>query len=646
MTTFNVKGCVFLMRGFALSGVTHFFGAANPQKTKNQNERKIYTMKKKILSIMLTLSMLAMFMPCIASAEGYGNKGTPYDGHMYYEVNGSSVTISDYNSANYYDGTRDKRTEIVIPDEIDGLPVTSIGDYAFDGCDGITSVTIPNSVTSIGKEAFMICRHLTNVTIPDSVTSIGESAFHGCEDLKSVTIPDSVTNIGNYAFAGCWALETVTLSHNITNISEHMFRGCENLKDITIPDSVTSIDKWAFSGCNFTSITIPNSVTTIGNNAFNSCDLLKSITIPNSVANIDDSAFEICSSLENITIPDSVTTIGNNAFGHCTSLTSITIPDSVTSIGAGTFMYCNALTGVTISDSVTSIGDWAFKGCTSLTNITLPDSVKTIGSGAFDECHALTEVSIPDGAMYIASGYTEPKPGERAFPENVHVTIRNTGTSDAQPMPAPEDTLVTPVPTAAPTEEPAPQPTTAPQTGSFTDVPETHWAYDNIMRITELGGFTGYEDGTFKPDNQITHEEFLTVVMKLTYNGDVNAAPASALSDGWADWAKATLNAAVDAGIVTSEDTDLLAVNTPITRAEMAKIISRTLDYLGKAKAANPDTSKIIDWNYVAEVYRPFVADAYSTGIISGYNDGSFGPAKSLTRAEASAVIIRMIDAK
>ena len=422
-----------------------------------------------------------------------------------------------------------------------------------------------------------------------------------------------------------------------------------------LKNSNRSIGIGAFHKCDaLTSITIPNSVTTIGEDAFKTCSALKNITIPDGVTSIGEDAFAWSTSLESVTIPDSVTTIGDYAFGHCRSLTSVTIPDSVTSIGAGTFMDCSALTNVTIPDSVTIIGKYAFQECTSLTNITLPDSVTTIDSGAFVDCNALTEVSIPDGAIYIASGYAEPQPGERAFPENAHVTIRNTGTSGAQTMPAPDNTQVTPVPTPAPTSSPA-EPTTIPAVKTedptvvlhiFTDVADTHWAYDNIMRITELGGFNGYEDGTFKPDNQITHEEFLTVVMKLTYKGDVNAAPASTLNANWADWAKATLNAAVDAGIVTADDADLLAVNTPITRAEMAKIISRTLDYLGKAKAANLNTGKITDWNYVAEAYRPYVAEAYSKGIITGYSDGSFGPANHLTRAEASAVIVRMIDAQ
>ena len=504
-------------------------------------------MKKKILSIMLTLSMLAMFMPCIASAETYGD--------FEYERNGSGITITKF-TGDCYSGDRN----VVIPAEIDGLPVTSIGNHAFDCEDWMENITIPDNVTIIGNYAFHDCKRLKNVTIPNNVTSIGEHAFHGCEDLKNITIPGSVKEIGKYAFTSCYLLEDVTILDGVTTISDIMFDDCKNLKNITIPDSVTSIGVDAFANC---------------------------------------------AALTSITIPDSVTNIGEYAFQGCISLTDVTIPDGVTTIGKSTFSYCSSLKNVIIPNGVTTIGNDAFNHCDALTNVNIPDSVTTIGEGAFD------------------------------FP----VDVPNAPTPTATPEP-------TPAPTAAPTEAPATQPTTAPQTDSFTDVPETHWAYDNIMRITELGGFNGYEDGTFKPDNQITHEEFLTVVMKLTYKGDVNDAPASTLSANWADWAKATLNAAVDAGIVTADDADLLAVNTPITRAEMAKVISRTLDYLGKAKAANPDTSKITDWNYVAEAYRPYVADAYSTGIITGYSDGSFGPARSLTRAEASAVIIRMIDAK
>lgn len=297
---------------------------------------------------------------------------------------------------------------------------------------------------------------------------------------------------------------------------------------------------------------------------------------------------------------------------------------------------------------VTSIGGFTFYECYSLTNVTIPGSVTFISADVFAGCDSLTDIyyggSEEQWNPVIIYPYFDYSYLDRV---NMHYS----GVSSAQPTTAPTaaPTAAPAQPTAAPEQiapaQPTAAPTAAPQTGSFSDVPSNYWAYNNIKRITELGGFKGYEDGTFKPENQITHEEFLKVVISLMYKGDANAAPASALGASWEDWAKPMLNAAVDAGIVKADDSDILAANTPITRAEMAQIISRTLDYLGKTKAASPDTSKITDWNYVAEAYRPYVEQVYAKGIITGYDDGSFGPAMSLTRSEASAVIARMIDA-
>ena len=119
-----------------------------------------------------------------------------------------------------------------IPREYDGKPVTSIGDYAFDGCTSLTSITIPDSVASIGAGAFRNCRSLTSITIPDSVTSIGEDTFFNCTSLTSITIPDSVTSIGNYAFYGCKSLTSVTIGNSVTSIGYSAFYNCESLKNV------------------------------------------------------------------------------------------------------------------------------------------------------------------------------------------------------------------------------------------------------------------------------------------------------------------------------------------------------------------------------------------------------------------------------
>ena len=146
--------------------------------------------------------------------------------------------------------------------------VTSVGDYAFRGCSGLTGITIPSSVTSVGNYAFYGCTGLTSVTIPSGVISIGYSAFYGCIGLTSVTIPSSVTAIGNSAFSNCTGLTSVTISSGITTIGYSIFSGCTGLTSITIPSSVASIENYAFSGCrNLRTVTVSRR-TNIGNNAF------------------------------------------------------------------------------------------------------------------------------------------------------------------------------------------------------------------------------------------------------------------------------------------------------------------------------------------------------------------------------------------
>ena len=163
--------------------------------------------------------------------------------------------------------------------------VLGISDYAFSGCSGLTSITIPKSVTSIGYYAFSGCSGLTSITIPNSVTSIGRYAFQSCPKLEKIIVSNENTYFDSRD--NCNAI--------ILTATNTLLFGCKNS---IIPNGVTSIEKGAFDCCTgLTSITIPNSVTRIGDYAFFGCSGLTSITIPKSVTSIGEYAFNNCSGL-------------------------------------------------------------------------------------------------------------------------------------------------------------------------------------------------------------------------------------------------------------------------------------------------------------------------------------------------------------
>ena len=328
---------------------------------------------------------------------------------------------------------------------------TTIGEYAFAGCQNLTSVDLPNTVTKISGYAFDNCTGLTSVTIPNSVTSIGNYAFYGCSSLTSVTIPNSVTSIGDRAFYRCRGLTSLVYNAHVFAFMPPSYSGA-----YTIPDGIEIIAGGAFEYCRgLTSVTIPNSVTSIGQKAFYGCRGLKTIIIPASVQTIGTAAFSSCANLTVIqvsainpyysavdgvlynknktilhqfpagknvtsfTIPNTVTEISGSAFEYCSNLTSVTIPNSVTSIGEYAFYCCSGLTSVTIPNSVTSIGNYAFYYCTGLTSpvynahvfaymppsysgeYTIPDGIEIISSTAFYSCSNLTSVTIPNSVTNI-----------------------------------------------------------------------------------------------------------------------------------------------------------------------------------------------------------------------------------------------------
>ena len=311
-------------------------------------------------------------------------------------------------------------TSVTIPSSVD-----CIDGRAFYGCTGLTSINISAGVQSIAYEAFSGCTGLTSVTIPTSVTGIGEEAFYGCTGLISVTIPTSVTTIGTNAFAGVRHIEyhgTATGApwgaNSINGYTEGDFVYADNTKTtliqylgnnstVSIPTSVTAIGNKAFCyNRSLTAVTIPSGVTSIGNYSFYYTNL-NTITIPSNVTSIGSSAFHYCNGLTSVTIGSGITSIGQNAFSGCESLTSVNYTGTIAqwcaiSFGddsANPICYSHSfningtpVTNLVIPDSVTSIGNCAFQNCNDLNSVIIGSGVTSIGNFAFRQCNSLDTV--------------------------------------------------------------------------------------------------------------------------------------------------------------------------------------------------------------------------------------------------------------
>lgn len=319
-------------------------------------------MKKRLLSLFLTFSMLLTFFP-VSTVTVFAS-GSPMaytDGSYQFILNAdNTATITKYTGNEH---------RITIPAQVaqgtQTYPVSKIGDRVFCNYKYVlTSVQIPDTVTEIGSNAFYNCTSLKSVTIQDNkpscVKKIGRQAFMFCSVLSDIPILDSVTEIGSEAFHQCEKLDTVTIPEGVTSVADGMFSYCYSLHTVTLPDSVTAIEERAFTGTALTQIHIPANVAQIGTDAFSECFALSAITsdsesypaidnvlyekaangdyalirypsqradpafkIPNGVARIETHAFAGCARLERIAIPSSVTKISEYAFSSCESLKTV-----------------------------------------------------------------------------------------------------------------------------------------------------------------------------------------------------------------------------------------------------------------------------------------------------------------------------------
>lgn len=321
---------------------------------------------KKVLACILTIIMMLVIQ--IQPETLYNKLNLGNAAKSYTETTIDNIKYHIYSEyAEMFECDKNVEGSIIIPSNVNGIPITSIYHYSFHGCSKLKSVSLPDGIMTIGNHAFSECSELESINIPNSVTDIGNWAFYLCRNLSSIKVPDNAVNIGCQAFdKTAWLLEKQK-ENPLVIINNILIDGSTCKGNVIVPDSVTSIGSRAFWECSgLTSISLPNSVTSIGDDAFRKCVKMTSIILPDSITNIGAGAFSNCSVLSSIALPEGLLTINKNTFSNCSMLSSITVPNSVTSIGFGAFMLCSELTSIIIPN-VESLDENVFEYCKKLT---------------------------------------------------------------------------------------------------------------------------------------------------------------------------------------------------------------------------------------------------------------------------------------
>lgn len=476
--------------------------------------------------------------------------------------------------------------------------VTSVGNYAFFGCENIASVTLPETVKRIGDGTFVLCFALESITLPDGLEYLGVDAL-AVTNITSIVIPDGITEIADGLFSECIYLTSVTIPDSVTRIGVCPFYYCLELKSVDIPKGVTVIGDSTFYACGITSMTLSHNITAIEDWAFCGSDLA-SITIPDSVTSIGWMAFAYCEYLTSIVIPDSVTSMGEEAF-YESALTSITLSKSITRIEKETFAK-SKLKSITIPDGVTEIGEKAFRRCTDLTSVTIPESVTAISADAFDGCG--DELTI----------YGEPGSYAEAFAKENNLPFAET------PTPPPAPGPVTPV---APAE-----PDPGPITPSFVDVPSDAYYADAVRWAVENGIASGTDETHFSPNSSCTRAQAVTFLWRAAGKPKPQGAALAFTDVAAGSYYEKAVQWAVEQGITSGTGGGKFSPGAVCTRAQIVAFLYRA--------QGSPEITGSGSFHDVkaGAYYENAVQWAAERGITSGTGGSRFSPDSTCTRGQ------------
>ena len=607
---------------------------------------------KKTFGIFLAVCLLFALLPAPAmAADEIEIEG------ILYTIENQEAIVTGYDQDPLYEFEDYWTRTFVIPEAVNGAPVTRVADGAFDRSK-FRALEFPASLRVVGNGAFTNCSNLASITFSEGLTEIGGYCFDGSGELRTLQLPSTLRTLGIEAFSEsglaaidlpegleslpdscfylCRNLMRVKLPSTLKRIGELCFDACTKLASVEIPDSVVEMGKGAFMSCEgLSQVTLGKGLTTLPEKAFYLCKSLKSVEIPENIKCIETMAFDSCSSLEQADLPETIESMGGCVF-RGTALKTYTFPECMNELPPQTFERCTALETVYLPDTILKIGESAFYGCSSLKYVRVPRYVTVLPWGVFAGCSSMEYLTIPatirsiefnafpgcDSLKGIEFGGTEEQLNQiEVVPDNNEVLFETTFYLLEGLYPD--------------------------YWYGFYDMPdENDWSYEGISFCLDNELMNGMGDGLFQPNGTTTRAQLVTILWRMCE--EPAAEKAADFRDTRDHWAKNAVAWAAENGIVNGVGEGLFAPDAPITREQLVTIFHRFCgEYLQmdvsrtQALHSFPDAGAVSDWAKDAMAWGAAVK------LISGVatpQGAILQPQGSATRAQIAKVILNFFE--
>ena len=502
-----------------------------------------------------------------------------------------SAMITSYSAKFWHDPDPNFTVELNIPSEIDGHPVTAIGDGALrESATKISGITLPTTIKEIGNRA-IDCRYLKYLKLNDGLEVIKDYAINCGDLLETLVIPESVRYIGDEAISG-EALKNITMPSNVEYMGKRIFFGSAYDKDANNRvDGIQYHGQYLIAGIRigYAEIDNPDPSAPTENKQIHEWEAVGDIEIREGTTLMGVDAFEM-SDITSVKFPSTLKSISKLGFYWCKNLNNVVIPGTVKEIGDTAFSWCEGLSKLTIEEGVEHIGEMAFFRCNNLNEVTIPKSVKQIDMHAFGWDY-VDDYDVRNENLVIKC-YSGTAAEQYARDNGFRCVLLDTGEviEKGEPTAAADDRYVC--------EEKGDQ--CAVKTFKDIQSADGDHNHDGIEFCLDNGIMNGTGADTFSPDDTITRAQFATMFYRLA--GQPEASDNARFTDLTEDWYKKAVSWAAANGIITGTSDTTFSPDDTVTREQIAAIFYRY------AKSKGLDVS---------------IDDSDITSALEGYNDYS-----------------------